>query len=241
MYTVHGKVKLLWFPWRLGWRTVEFNLSIRTYFIPFPMCQFWTTSFKKMPHWKQISLCGISNLFSLFFQSSFHYILGFVWGSQILKQCPHHDFPCLVPFPTHWFTFIKQLFQGPILGWWITGKLYNKAITLCSNYLCWKKIQKMLKWNKYLTNCWCGTCMKEGHHPNMVGIFHDHRGFIGADSPPLFEHPWSRCRGVSRGATLCSSPEKISTVKRSIIARVPANFIDITRRNLYTNTFTHTC
>ena len=167
-----------------------------------------------MPHWKKNIFCGISNPFSLFFQSSFHYILGFVWGSQILKQCPHHDFPCLVPFPTHWSTFIKQLFQGPILGWWITGRLYNKAITLCSNYQCWKKtckkmiFQKMLKWNKYLTNCWCGTCTKEGHHPKMVGIFHDHRRFIRADSPPLFEHPWSRCRGVSRGATLCSSPSK---------------------------------
>ena len=62
-----------------------------------------------------------------------------------------------------------------------------------------KKIifQKMLKWNKLSKKLlMCHWYYKEGHHPKMLDFFR----FIGADSPPSFEHPWSRCRGVSRGA-----------------------------------------
>ena len=153
MYTVHGKVKLLCFHLKIRLKNSWIQFKYTYIFHPLSNVSILNNKFPKNAtlekKYKKIYFVGSQIRFRCFSRVlfiTFWVLFGDLkFWSNVLTTISHVWFHSQLIDPP-----LLQLFQGPILGWWITGKLYNKAITLCSNYLCWKKHAK--RW--FSRKCW---------------------------------------------------------------------------------------
>ena len=111
------------FTWRLGWRTVEWKFKYTYIFHPLSNVSILNNKFKKKCHTgKKISFVGSQIRFRYFSRVlfiTFWVLFGDLkFWRNVLTAVSHVWFHSQLIDPP-----LLQLFQGPILGWWITGKL----------------------------------------------------------------------------------------------------------------------
>lgn len=123
MYTVHGKDQLVWFHLRIRLKNSWIQFKYTYIFHPLSNVSIPNNKFQiKMPQRTKISFVGSqisSRYFSRVLFATFWVLFGDLkFWSNVLTTISHVWFHSQLIDPP-----LLQLFQGPILGWWITGTL----------------------------------------------------------------------------------------------------------------------